>query len=47
MIGGIENMIEIIDSRDATPEEIKKHEEQPREQKDWREAMLRTFLAGH
>lgn len=41
-------MIEIIDTRDATPEEIKKHEEEePREQKDWREAMLRTFLAGH
>ena len=47
MIGGIEDMIEIIDIRDATQEEIEKHEEQPTEQEDWREAMLRTFLAGH
>ncbi len=40
-------MIEIIDTRDVTPEEIKKHEDQSREQEDWREAMLLTFLAGH
>lgn len=45
--GGKVDMIEIIDIRDATPEESKRHEEQATDQEDWREAMLRTFLAGH
>ena len=41
-------MIEILESRDATQEEIEELKETAKEQEtDWREAVLRTGLAGH
>ena len=42
-------MIEIVGQpREATAEEIKEFEDKSKqEQVDWREAVLRTFLAGH
>lgn len=42
-------MIEIVGQpREATDEEIKElGEDTQQEQTDWREAVMRTFLAGH
>lgn len=43
------SMIEIIgEPKEATPEEIKEFENKEKEMNfDWREALLRTFLANH
>lgn len=39
-------MIEIVDIKDATEEEINELKENE-EKEDWKESFLRTFLANH
>lgn len=39
-------MIWIEDSREATEEELQEAEQEP-EQPEWKERMLKVFLAGH